>query len=499
MAIWLSVSTVALPAESADDLRQAVKDQNARYDRQLSQLATWCDQHSLTKQAAQTRAWNRPRDPNKYYLGIQPRAVGNPDPPADLPAEVAKWHVQFHKLRHAQADALEALARQAVDASRVSLAVELVFQAIRENPDHPGLRRFLGYQAFQDHWHTPYEIEKIKAGQIWHDRFGWIAEKSVSRYEDGQRWTGSRWLPAVEEAKRHRDIASGWNVETEHYLIHTDHGLETAVELGAKLERLYQVWRQLFLRYYLTEAQVADLFDGRSPSRRPPGPRMEIYYFRDKDEYVRTLKPQYPNIEMSVGMCAPNGTGYFFAGSECDERTLYHEATHQLFYKSRPVAPRVGSRGNYWLVEGVAMYMESLREEEGFYVLGGFDDQRAQAARHRLLVDSFYVPLARLNALTMTTLQADRHVRTLYSQAAGLTLFLIHGDGGRYRDAVISSLAAVYTGRDVPNTLARQTGVALEQLDRQYREFMETFGGAGPTTSPIGEQERSVRPGDKKS
>ena len=107
------------------------------------------------------------------------------------------------------------------------------------------------------------------------------------------------------------------------------------------------------------------------------------------------------------------------------------------------------------------MYMESLRQEDGYYVLGGFDDERMHAARYRLLHDKFYVPLDEFTGYGMEKLQKDPRIATLYSQAAGLTHFLVYYDGGRYRDALVSYLAAVYTGRDDPDTLAKLTGVEL--------------------------------------
>ena len=58
------------------------------------------------------------------------------------------------------------------------------------------------------------------------------------------------------------------------------------------------------------------------------------------------------------------------------------------------------------------MYMESLREEDGYYVLGGFDDVRMHAARYRLLHDHFYVPLDEFVDIqhgTAAKRPADRH------------------------------------------------------------------------------------------
>jgi hypothetical protein len=168
---------------------------------------------------------------------------------------------------------------------------------------------------------------------------------------------------------------------------------------------------------------------------------------------------------------------HFFVGKDCDDRILHHEATHQLFHESRPVAPDVGRTHNFWIAEGIALFMESLRREDGYDVLGGFDDERLYAAQYRLLSDKFYVPLDEFVDFGMEKLQKDPRIAKLYSEAAGLTHFLIFYDGGRYRSALVSYLLAVYSGRDDHDTLAKLTGEDYSELDKQYRKFLE----AGPS------------------
>jgi hypothetical protein len=436
----------------------------------------------LADQAKLTRQWTGKRDPNKLYVADLPRAIGRPELPADTPADVAEWDRRFWQLRRQQAKSLEALARKAVRADRAALAFDLVISAIREDPDYDTIRRLLGYQKFRNGWYTLYEIEKLKSGQVWHEKFGWLPAKYLRRYQQGERWSPKGWVTAAEDARLRRDITNGWDIETEHYAIRTNHSLEGGVQLGVKLEQVFRVWRELFIRYFATPAQVAELFDGRARKRQMPFPQLRVVYFRDRDDYVRGLPILFPNLKQEVvGMSegvyiADAQRAFFFAGKEQDDRTMYHEATHQLFHQTRPVANDVGFRANFWIVEGIAMYMETLRREDGFLVLGGFDDARILAARYRLLHDNFYVPLAEFSSFGLQKLQADPRIGTLYSQAAGLTQFLVHYDGGRYRDALVAYLSAVYSGADTPVILAQLTGASFADLDKQYREYIKSAG-----------------------
>ncbi len=460
---------------AADDFARSAQQLHKRYREQLEELARWCETRGLAEQAQKTRSWLRPHAPDKYYVAVLPEKVGRDKPPADAPPEVVKWDTDLAKLQTQYAIACYELARRAIRANCASLAFDLVLAAIHEDPDCEPVRRLLGYQQFRGQWCTQDQISRLRAGQVWHEKFGWLPKAYVPRYEKGQRYAGGRWISAEEDARLHQDIQTGWDVPTEHFSIRTNHSLEAGVELGQKLERLYRVWKQLFVRYYMTEAQVMAMFDGRARSRTADPPRHQVVYFRDRQDYIDTLRPTYPGIEISIGAYLENTRrAYFFAGSDANDRTLYHEATHQLFHESRPVAPDAARQANFWIIEGIALYMESLHEEDGFHVLGGVDDLRMQAARYRLIHDNFYVPLAEFTSYGMEQFQSDKRIATLYSQAAGLTHFLVYADGGRYRDALVQFLCAVYSGRADANTLARLTGISYSELDQQYRRFVKS-------------------------
>jgi hypothetical protein len=469
--------SVAAPAPAGDQ-RKAALDLRVKYAADLEQLAVWCEANGLAEQARKTRQVRGPSDPYKLCVPVLPSAVGPPKLPADASAKVVEWNTRLGRLRHDHAVALYEIARRAVRAGRASIAFEMALAAIQASPDYEPARRLFGYQKFRDQWCSAYEAKKLRTGCVWSDKFGWLPKTFLRRYEQGQRLYEGHWITAAEDADRHRDIESGWDIETEHYTIRTNHSLEAGVALGVKLERLYRLWQEMFICYWASEADVVAMFDGRPRPPSHPSPRHSVVFFRDRDDYNRSLRAAMPNIGMSIGVYVDRmRRAYFFADKQNDDRTLYHEATHQLFHESRPVAPEVGLKANFWIVEGIAMYMESLRQEDGFYVLGGFDDERLHAAQYRLLVDKFYVPLQQFCGYGMTKLQSDRRIATLYSQAAGQANFLVHYDGGRYRDALVSYLVAVYTGRDDLDTLAKLTSAHYSELDKQYRAFMEAGRG----------------------
>jgi hypothetical protein len=182
---------------------------------------------------------------------------------------------------------------------------------------------------------------------------------------------------------------------------------------------------------------------------------------------------EQPNIDITSGFYLGSArTAYFFAGEDADDGTIYHEATHQLFSERRPVS-EIDQNANFWVVEGIACFMESYQPGNSLVVLGGADATRLLNARTRLLRDEFYLPLAELCELSMNDLQRHEDIRMLYGEASGMTYFLMLGQAGRYRQSLVDYLAAVYANRDRGETLAELTGTTYSKLDEQYRHFIQ--------------------------
>ncbi len=466
----------ACPA--AEDLARETAALKARYAADLGRLAAWCREKHLTAEAKKTADLAAPPDPYTIVLPVLPQEVGS-RPPEGASGDLAEWHRQLLKLRQDQAAALFALAQRAVRRHQASLAYRLALDAITADPDHEAARHVFGYQKYQNQWHTPYEVQMLRSGMVWDEKFGWIEKVNLPRYAAGERLMGVTWIDAAADAALHAEITTGWDIATEHYRIRTNHSIEAAVALGVKLENLHRLWRQVFLGYYASQADVEALFSGR-PLRNTLSPWLEVVYFRNKEQYHQALKPVMPDVGISMGLyVAQNHTAYFYAGSEDSERTMYHEATHQLFQQSRRVARDVGRKANFWLLEGIAMYMETLRRpcvhgaRGDCFLLGGLHDVRMEAARYHVEKQDFYVPFHKLVRMGLQDVQGHAEIAKLYSQIAGMTNFLVHYDDGRYRDALVSSLAAIYDGSQDPDLLARLTGTDYAELDKQYKAYMK--------------------------
>jgi hypothetical protein len=472
LLVLLALASVVQAAAPAQSPAAAAAQLAADYRTRLEALAKWCDEHKLAGQAARTRGWVSRPQPVTLEVPILP---ASPDwnPPADAPPDVRQWCSRFQQLREERAKELFELAKQALSSHRPTLAFELLTAAVRENPDHAEGRRILGYEQFEGRWRTPYEATQARAHKVWHAKYGWLLQDRVARYEAGERYQLGRWSKAADDARRHADIAHGWDIETEHYHVRTDHSLEEGVRMATRLERLYRAWQQLFVTFYVSESELRRAFAGGAVEARRPA-RHQVIYFRDRDEYVAEMQKIDPRVGMTTGYYyPPQRKAYFFVPAEPDDSIVYHEATHQLFNEMRPVVPLPGREANFWVLEGVACFMESLVERDGFCVLGGLNAVRLGGARQRLLVDHFYVPLAELADMSMDRLQHDERIRSLYTEASGLTYFLVFDGDGRFRDTLVAYLVAIYTGRDRPGTLAQLTGSDYPRLDAEYRAFVQ--------------------------
>ena len=252
---------------AAEDFAREAEALKTQYAADLDRLADWCRQKNLTIEAKTTADLMAPADPYKIVLPVLPREVGAADCSRRRNGRPAQWQRRLSKLRQDQAAALFASGPTCRPrGAQPPLAYRLALDAIRADPDHEAARRVFGFQKYQNQWHTPFEVQMLRSGMVWHEKFGWIEKTNLPRYIAGERLMGVTWIDAANDAALHADITHGWDIETEHYRIRTNHSIEAAVALGVKLENLNRVWRQIFIGYYASAADVEGLFSGRPAS-----------------------------------------------------------------------------------------------------------------------------------------------------------------------------------------------------------------------------------------
>jgi hypothetical protein len=414
--------------------------------------------------------------------------------PDELSVLQREWRVWLKKRREDLATELYALSRQAVQRRLPGSAWQLIHEVVWFDPDHTNARHLLGYQQFEDEWVTPFEAQMRRSNppREWHRQFGWLPSTHVERYEAGQRMFNSHWLPADVEAERRRDFRFAWEIETDHFVVKTNVSQERGVELAVLLEGFHDWFQRTFPEFFTTPQQLNEMLQRgagrRGPVRRKP---FVVHFYRTQKDYVDRLKAKNPRIEITNGIYMPDERiSHFFYDPDADtESSLYHEATHQILFELQAVPHEIGIDANFWVVEGLACYMESFRQQDGQVTIGTPSNIRFYWAQRRLVDENFYAPLGQLSQLGRVRFQNSTSLRQLYSQSSGLTHFFLHYHDGLYRDALIEHVLGIYgppPRRGTIPGLDRLTGVSFPELDQQYRSYISELDTEEKAVSPGG-------------
>jgi hypothetical protein len=432
------VSTNEVAAQS-DDVFSYRREADRQFQEELAGLAKQCDARGMPEQSQQTLDWFIPRHAGRQYLFVEPLPSEIDDEDGD--SKIKWWRQEFETIRHAQADRLWKLAKSSMRNQQAARAIQLMYEVLRERPEDRLARKALG-------------LGKWDSGEKDADRF----EPQLARVpQQAYGWPARKY----------------WRIQTDHFSISTNHSAKAAAGLSRRLESFYDIWQQVFVRFWTTPTAVRQTMAKRGLKRRSSS-RHDVVLFKDRDEYVAYLRQYEPQADITLGVYRDSDrVAYFFAGDDSLRSTWRHEVSHQLFQESLRKGNSVAQENNFWLIEGIALYLESLKKHDGFYTLGGFESERLQYARYRAISDKFYIPLSELVPLGRHELQQDSRLRRLYSQAAGLTHFLMDGENAQYRDSVIDMLRRQYEGKDNQSMLADLTKTSLERLDEGYRDFLK--------------------------
>ncbi len=395
MMFWGSV----VPARAQDFDRAAMQ-------AEMRRLGEICQSIDLTAEANISRSWLAPQrsDQRELYLPVELIKASTID------SRQASWLRLFNAARVRYAAFLFAQAKVAVESDDEESAFRLLWQVLREDPEHADAKRILGTLA------TAATVKpRLRKATSAQPDFGWTAG------------TYSR-------------------VQTPHFLLTTRADARSSVLLATRLEQFYALWRQVYYPLWATPGALKSKFAGRNiPWERPK--EMNVTLLADRDEYLRVLAIAEQNAAVSVGYYSPRSKQSFFYPDQDLEATLFHELTHQLFAEASSMAAQsdAGNLGGVWLLEGMALYMESLTEQDHYWTLGGIESTRLQTARYRALRDGYWVDWSEFTSGSSEAWKQDPQIAQLYTQSAGLThLFMDHLPQPAAQNQLLKSLVSVY-------------------------------------------------------
>lgn len=306
-------------------------------------------------------------------------------------------------------------------------------------PRHPDLQEpvALLWQSYCDSWQQHHDKP---SDQVVRDRLGIAAETIAVKQSDGRSTAASMRLP----------IKSMDRFETEHFVLLSDVGPERATEVARDIEKFYLVWTQLFFPLWKSREHWDHSVKG---SRPPTTIKHRVVLFKDSVQYTQLLRAEGPGIGQSTGFYSDlKRISFFHDGDGDDTATRHHELTHQLMTEATDAKPRLrpGEQRDFWIVEGVACYMESIAFDDDVATVGGWQSSRLQFARHRVLGSGDDIAISQLASEGRLAVQKRDDLARWYSFAAVHTHKLIDHDNGCGLVELLQQLASIYQMRVSP-------------------------------------------------
>lgn len=490
----------ALASPSAADsqsrsLQLLKKQYTSEFDKfaaEMEKLALFCEDNSFFTDAERIRRKaNHSSETIAEYDNLPTSVL--PPIPKNLSPLTAQWQTKLRSLEEEYARKLYLLARRAINQRHARFAYQLVHELVYHNPDHKFGRKLLGFVRYDDEWTTAFSRNMRTRGFVDHEEFGWIPKVNETRYEQGERLFDGRWMSVEKEEIERKDFRKGWEIETEHFSIKTNHSLEKGVEISRQLEFFHHYFMREFAAFFNTPEQMEKLFGGGAATRGTQQNRYRIYYFANHEDFSSALKAKKQKIEIATGFYLPQErTSFFFydddpENAEASQETMFHEVTHQLLGESSRRNIDVGELNNFWVIEGIACYMESfeIHEKPGkkpTFSIGNPKHARIYWAKQKAIVDDFYIPMQRYMLFGKKQFQeAPNHdvLHAYYSQSTGMVHFFMHYENGLYKDKFINYLSQVYSPisrvRHNPASLEKLTEVSFSILDQQYTNYLRSL------------------------
>ncbi len=360
---------------------------------------------------------------------------------------------------------------------------DMFWEVIRLYPDHAQARKYLGFKRSRSKtWITVWEYQMGKKYFLTEE--GWFPAKRKRDYEKGLRpWQGT-WIDEDKERQlRTRSNEDPYVVQGEHFQVASNLGRKKAWQLAVLLEDFYQQFIRVFFGYYDDVSAFELLFGSIRRTRRGRAPaasdRHHVILFPTQNDYLTYVRQECGNeplLKDSAGFYSRyKRQSHFYWTDDLASAysTLYHEVAHQLFAETRKDVGR-GSTGNYWVVESLAVYVETWKKAGGEWIVGA--DHRRIAGAKAFLSPSCTLDLAGFIALDHKGFHGEGRAFH-YALAGALCHFFMHYQNKRYTADFIRYVSEFYSGKATKNSLWTCLGVADKKgLERQFKEYLKKLG-----------------------
>lgn len=249
--------------------------------------------------------------------------------------------------------------------------------------------------------------------------------------------------------------------QSRHYLVHTNLNREEVLDFGRKMDAIFDQYQRRFFGF------------GTHASRPMP-----LYLLRTREQYIQLLTQHDIDGHNSGGMFVStpkfHGLATWMAGRSRSQTfiTLQHEGFHQFAWNF------LGHELPAWMNEGLAQYFEDAIIIGQRMMIGLANTRRIEivrdAIKHRRTIG--FSTLLNLNAQQWGELlnRDPDGSALLYAQSWSLTFFLIHGDDGKYQQALGKYLQLVSDGHDSVAAFRLTFGSEdLSPMERRWHSFAQ--------------------------
>ncbi len=457
--------------------------------KELEKLATWAASNGLKAEGEKVLETIRGIDPKYPRLTRLKSTVEKTRDPKDetqSPDLRAMFARKLETVGDQNAKRLFDLATACMKLGLFTRAFDLVNKVIEADPDHKRARDILGYvlDPASKKWIRKWEALTARKNFLTEE--GWIKKEDKQKWDQGLREYQGKWVSREEEERiRKRNTYNMFSVESEHFRVETNLGRKQGWEYAELLEDFYAEFFRFYLGFF-DQAAGANLLFVSARNKK----KHLVKVFPTREDYLTFVKAEKNNLKLAVESAgfyaSPERCSYFYYADRAETLfTLYHEVTHQLFAETKP--GQQGSKGNNWVVEGIASYMETWEKVDGKWKPGHkIASERLQNARQFLAANPNW---SLSSFLAVDNEEFHKDGRGLnYALSAALCHFLMHAQGELYREPFIQFISAYYEGKVVEDSLGRFIPVegggsasgVISTLETQFKQYMAQLGDSAP-------------------